>query len=444
MSSTDRAASIARKNMVRLGPFLGLLYLVAYIDRNNVGFAKLGMTDSLGLSATVFGFAAGIFFLGYFLFEVPSNLLLMKFGARRWIARIMATWGIVAIATAFVQGPASFAIARFLLGVAEAGFFPGVLLYLTFWFPQQYRSAVIAVFALSNPLAAVVSAPLSGWLVGLEFMGLEGWQLVYVVEAIPAVLLALVVLKWLPDKPSQARWLSAEESTYLEGALDAERKAVESTHGHLNLLQAIRHPKLWALILVFFGIVFGTYGLALWLPTIIANMGGYSSVTTGWLVAIPNLIAACVMLPWERLARRTRNTPMATGCTLVIAALALAIAVFAQRSPLIAMIALCVGISAMFASTPLFWSLPPTFLTGVAIAGGFAFINSVGNLAGFAGPYAMGWLTDKTGSSTWGLLLVSVITLGSACVAFILGQRGVGHRASDEVAEHDQDTAKTP
>ncbi|MDF5757029.1 MFS transporter [Spongiactinospora sp. TRM90649] len=424
MTSPDIAARVCRKNIRKLAPFLGLLYLIAYIDRNNVGFAKLGMSDALGLSASVFGFAAGVFFIGYFLFEVPSNLVLAKVGARKWIARIMITWGLVTAATAFVQGPVSFSIARFLLGAAEAGFFPGVLLYLTFWFPQHYRSTVIAVFALSNPLANAISAPVSGWLVGIEeFLGLAGWQLVFVVEAIPAVLLAFVVFYWLPDKPADARWLNAEERDWLDTTLAAEAAATERRHGRLRFSDTLRHPRLWALIAVFFGIVFATYGLGLWLPTIVQDLGDYSPAVTGWLVALPNLVAVCVMLPWERRARRRGDMTRQIGVTLLIGSGALLVAVLGAGTPWVAMAALCVGISAMYAATPLFWSTPSTFLTGVAIATGLAFINSVGNLAGFAGPYAIGWLTDATGSPSWGLVLISVLTAVSATVAFVLARR---------------------
>lgn len=417
-------ASAMKKAIWRLGPFLGLLYLVAYMDRNNAGFAKLEMTAALQITEAVFGFAAGIFFIGYLLFEVPSNLLLERFGARKWIARIMISWGIVASLTAFVQDGTQFAIARFVLGIAEAGFFPGVLLYLTLWFPRQYRTQVLAVFVLSNPIANAVAAPLSGWMLELHGMwGLDGWQLVFLLQGIPAVLLAFVVFFWLPDRPQDARWLDSTEQRWINDTLAAETAATEQKHGRLRLREVFSNGRLWTLIVLFFGVVFGAYGLGMWLPTIVKSMGDFSNSTTGWLVALPNLCAALVMLPWERAARKQGNIPLQIGITLTITALSLIAAVAAQGTPILALAALCVGMSALFSTTPLFWSLPPMVLTGTAAAAGLAFINSVGNLAGFAGPYAIGWISETTGSAIWGLLLIAALTLLGATIAFVLSRR---------------------
>ncbi|MGH3691532.1 MAG: MFS transporter [Microbacterium sp.] len=417
-------ASAMKKAIWRLGPFLGLLYLVAYMDRNNAGFAKLEMTTALQITEAAFGFAAGIFFIGYLLFEVPSNLLLERFGARKWIARIMVSWGLVAALTAFVQDGTQFAIARFVLGIAEAGFFPGVLLYLTLWFPRQYRTQVLAVFVLSNPIANAVAAPLSGWMLELHGMwGLDGWQLVFLLQGIPAVLLAFVVFFWLPDRPQDARWLDATEQRWINDTLAAETAATEQKHGRLRLREVFSNGRLWTLIVLFFGVVFGAYGLGMWLPTIVKSMGDFSNSTTGWLVALPNLCAALVMLPWERAARKQGNIPLQIGITLTITALSLIAAVAAQGTPILALAALCVGMSALFSTTPLFWSLPPMVLTGTAAAAGLAFINSVGNLAGFAGPYAIGWISETTGSAIWGLLLIAGLTLLGATIAFVLSRR---------------------
>lgn len=417
-------ASAMKKAIWRLGPFLGLLYLVAYMDRNNAGFAKLEMTTALQITEAAFGFAAGIFFIGYLLFEVPSNLLLERFGARKWIARIMVSWGLVAALTAFVQDATQFAIARFILGIAEAGFFPGVLLYLTLWFPRQYRTQVLAVFVLSNPIANAVAAPLSGWMLELHGMwGLDGWQLVFLLQGLPAVLLAFVVFFWLPDRPQDARWLDPTEQRWINDTLAAETAATEKKHGRLRLREVFSNGRLWTLIVLFFGVVFGAYGLGMWLPTIVKSMGDFSNSTTGWLVALPNLCAALVMLPWERAARKQGNIPLQIGITLTITALSLIAAVAAQGTPILALAALCVGMSALFSTTPLFWSLPPMVLTGTAAAAGLAFINSVGNLAGFAGPYAIGWISETTGSAIWGLLLIAALTLLGATIAFVLSRR---------------------
>lgn len=425
-SATDAAlgASAMKKAIWRLGPFLGLLYLVAYIDRNNAGFAKLEMTEALQITETAFGFAAGIFFIGYLLFEVPSNLLLEKFGARKWIARIMVSWGIVAILTAFVQDGTQFTIARFILGIAEAGFFPGVLLYLTLWFPREYRTQVLAVFALSNPVANAVAAPLSGWIMEMHGMwGLEGWQLVFVVEGIPAVFLAFVVFFWLPDRPQDARWLKPAEQKWIADTLAKETAETEQRHGKMRLREVFSNGRLWMLILLFFGVVFGAYGLGLWLPTIVQNMGDFSNSAIGWLVALPNICAALVMLTWVRLARKQGNIPLQIGISLSITALSLLAAVAAQSIPVLSLAALCVGMSALFATTPMFWSLPPMILTGTAAAAGLAFINSVGNLAGFAGPYAIGWISETTGSAIWGLILIAALTVLGAAIGFVLSRR---------------------
>ncbi|MCV0335935.1 MFS transporter [Microbacterium sp.] len=423
-TSEEVGASAMKKAIWRLGPFLGLLYLVAYMDRNNAGFAKLEMTAALQITEAAFGFAAGIFFIGYLLFEVPSNLLLERFGARKWIARIMVSWGLVAALTAFVQDATQFAIARFVLGIAEAGFFPGVLLYLTLWFPRQYRTQVLAVFVLSNPIANAVAAPLSGWMLELHGMwGLDGWQLVFLLQGIPAVILAFVVFFWLPDRPQDARWLDPTEQRWINDTLAAETAATEQKHGRLRLREVFSNGRLWTLIVLFFGVVFGAYGLGMWLPTIVKSMGDFSNSTTGWLVALPNLCAALVMLPWERAARKQGSIPLQIGITLTITALSLIAAVAAQGTPILALAALCVGMSALFSTTPLFWSLPPMVLTGTAAAAGLAFINSVGNLAGFAGPYAIGWISETAGSAIWGLLLIAGLTLLGASIAFVLSRR---------------------
>lgn len=417
-------AGAMKKAIWRLGPFLGLLYLVAYIDRNNAGFAKLEMSEALQITEAAFGFAAGVFFIGYLLFEVPSNLLLERFGARKWITRIMISWGIVAVLTAFVQDSTQFAIARFILGVAEAGFFPGVLLYLTLWFPKQYRTQVLAVFVLSNPIANAVAAPLSGWILELHGMwGLAGWQLVFVLEGIPAILLAFVVFFWLPDRPRDAKWLNPDERQWISDTLARETADTEQRHGRLSLAAVFGNGRLWTLILLFFGVVFGAYGLGLWLPTIVKNMADFSNVTTGWLVALPNICAAVVLLPWVRAARKQGNIPLQIGVTLSITALSLIAAVIAQSVPVLSLAAICVGMSALFSTTPLFWSLPPMVLTGTAAAAGLAFINSVGNLAGFAGPYAIGWISESTGSAIWGLLLVAGLTVLGAVIGFVLSRR---------------------
>lgn len=291
-SLTPSQSAVLRKVTWRLVPFLCLLYFVAFLDRVNVGFAALSMNQDIGLSASAYGLGAGIFFLGYFLFEVPSNLALERFGARRWLARIMVTWGLISAAMAWVQGPTSFAVLRFALGVAEAGFFPGVILYLTYWFPASTRGVIIGYFLLANPLTNVLGAPLSAWLIEHPIGALKGWQSMFLIEGVPAVLLGFVVLKYLPDSPAQARWLSPQERTDLQAALEQQRQPGQ----HVRLRDGLTSTRVWCFGLIYFGLNLGVYGFGFWAPQIIQSLGALSLTHTGWLTAAPYACGALAML----------------------------------------------------------------------------------------------------------------------------------------------------
>ncbi|MET0271546.1 MAG: MFS transporter [Phenylobacterium sp.] len=414
-------ARVLRKATLRLVPFLGLLFFVAYLDRVNVGFAALTMNRDIGLSAAAYGLGAGIFFIGYFFFEVPSNLILEKVGARRWIARIMITWGLLSASMALVQGPTSFYVVRFLLGVAEAGFFPGIILYLTYWFPGEQRGRIIAMFMMAIPISNIIGAPISTALLDVSILGLKGWQTMFLLEAAPAVILGFVVLFWLADRPAMARWLKPEERTILQDALDREAAVVDHQHLH-GFAAALKSPRLWRFALVYFGVVMGNYGLGFWLPQIVKGFGGVSNQQTGLITAIPYLLAAIGMYLWGRHSDRTGERvwhfvlPTALGSAGFLAASQLG-------DPVAQFAALTVAAIGVTAAPPMFWALPTRFLRSAAAAGGIAMINSVGNLAGYLGPSVMGTLKERTGAYGAGLLALSV-SLGLAALLAIEWRRG--------------------
>lgn len=409
----------------RLLPLIVVIYFVAYIDRSNVGFAALGMNRELGFSAYLYGWGAGIFFLGYFFFEIPSNLVLERVGARRWIARIMVTWGLVSALMVFVRGPWSFLTIRFLLGVAEAGFFPGVLLYFTYWFPYEYRARVISALFIAGPGSNAVSAAISGALLQLDgVLGLSGWKWMFLIESAPAVLLAPVVLALLADKPSSAAWLPADERAWLEARLAAERQRVES-HRRLTLGQALTDSRVLGLSLVYLTIVTATYGVTFFLPLIVKSHG-LSNVATGLATAVPYTIGLVGMLLWARSSdrRQERRRHFVAACVLAAAGLAAAAAGWPLVAFLVAMSLAAVGI---YGSKPAFWPVPSEFLTGTAAAGGIALVNAIGNLGGFVGPYAVGWITDRTHGYAGGLYFLAGCAAASALVALVV-IRPLGNR----------------
>lgn len=415
------------KVSLRLVPFLMLCYFVAYLDRVNVGFAALTMNKDIGISATVFGTGAGIFFFSYFLFEVPSNLALEKFGARKWIARIMLTWGILSGAMALVQGQYSFYLVRVLLGIAEAGFFPGIIFYLTLWFPAVYRARIIGWFMAAIPLSSVIGAPVSGMILGMHGMaGLAGWKWLFILEAAPAILLAFVVWFYLTDRPADARWLSAEERAWLQNRLNAETRAKEEVHG-LSVVQALFNPKVLALSLVYFGAVATNYGIGFWLPQIVKGFG-LSNAGVGFVTALPYVVGTIGMIWWSRRSDAKLERKGHTIIAFVFAAVGIAGSTFVQ-SPEAKMVLLSIGSFGVFAVLPVFWTLPTAFLSGASAAAGIAAINSIGNLAGFFGPFAMGWLKDMTGSFSSGLLLIAACAVMGLVIVM-----GLGHDTSLEKA----------
>jgi MFS transporter, ACS family, tartrate transporter len=405
------------KITLRLIPFMFLLYIVAFLDRVNVGFAALQMNEDLGFSDTVYGIGAGIFFIGYFVFEVPSNLIMERVGARVWIARIMITWGIISSAMFLVRGEASFYVLRFLLGVAEAGFFPGMILYLTYWFPARERARRVALFMTAIPIAGVFGSPLSGALLTLDgFAGLEGWQIMFLAEGIPAVLLGLVVLRFLPNGPDEAGWLQPEERTWLRGALEQENR-IKSEHGEYTTRQALTNGKVWLLSAIYFGIVTSLYGVSLWLPLIIEDISGFGTFAVGLLGAIPYLAGAVGMVFLARHSDATGERRWHVAVAAFVGAVGLVLTGAAGSSTVVEMAALTLAALGIYSTLATFWSLPTAFLSGTAAAAGIALINSVGNLGGFVGPYVVGALSDATGSFYAGLLLLAALVLVAGLLA---------------------------
>ena len=402
----------------RLVPFLIICYLVAYLDRVNVGFAALTMNKDLGISATAYGLGAGIFFFTYFIFEVPSNLFLERFGARKWIARIMLSWGILSGAMAFITGETGFYVVRLLLGAAEAGFFPGIIFYLTLWFPAAYRARIVGYFMAAIPLSSVIGAPVSGYILGMDGLaGLKGWQWLFIIEAMPAVLLSIVVFFYLTDSPADARWLGAEERRWLVRRLELERDQRDAAQ-HFSVGQALLNGKVLALALVYFGAVAANYGVSFFLPQIVKAFG-LSNAATGWVTAIPYAIGIVAMVYWGRRSDRMHERKLHCAGALIVAALGIAgCALF--DDPALKIVSIAIGGAGIFGCLPVFWTLPTAFLSGAAAAAGIAVVNSIGNLAGFAGPYVMGALKDATGGFTAGLLTVAGAALVAAGIVLAL------------------------
>jgi MFS transporter, ACS family, tartrate transporter len=410
----QRAALAAVRR--RLVPFLFLLYIFAYLDRINVGFAALQMREDLGLDAAVYGFGAGIFFVGYFLLEVPSNLVLARVGARRWIARIMISWGIVATAMAFVTGPASFYALRFLLGAAEAGFFPGIILYLTYWFPDAERGRAIALFMTATAIAGVVGGPVSGALLSLHgALGLRGWQWLFLLEGLPSIALGAIVLFYLTDRPEAARWLTPGERAWL-GAVMAAERAQRDASAHPSLRRALTDPRVLLLSAVYFAIVQSFYGVSLWLPEIVQGASQLGALGIGLVSAIPYLCAALGMVFVGRHSDRTGERRLHIALPATIGAIGLLLCV-AAPSPLLSIAALSLGALGIWGSLGPFWALPTAMLGGTGAAGGIALINSIGNLGGFVGPYAVGLVKQATSAFAGGLVALAVVLLLGAGLA---------------------------
>jgi MFS family permease len=423
-SATAAQIAIAREEVVRISvnkaawrliPLLAMGYLVSYIDRTNIGFAALTMNQQLGLTATQFGVAAGIFYVGYVALEVPSCLALRRFGARRWLARIMITWGLAATATAWVSEPQHLYLLRLLTGGAEAGFYPGVIFYLSTWFPPQYRARAFAWFIVANPMSSVISGPLSTALLQLDgTWGLAGWRWMFICEGLPACVLGLVTLYFLPDGRKDVRWLSAEEKHSLDAAIAAEQHPAAIT----DLWRAIRDPRVAILSLSYFFLIVGVLGVTLWLPQILKHHG-LSTGTIGVMSAWPYLLASIGMIAWSHHIDRTRKflANYVLGCML--AALGFSLSVAFDSLP-VTMVGISLALIGMNGCRPALFSILPTFLSGAAAAGSIALINSLGNLGGFVGPYMVGWLKDATGSFTAGMFGLAVMLLAAGLSALLL------------------------
>jgi D-galactonate transporter len=421
-------AQVIGKVSRRIVPFVALCYFLCYLDRVNVGFAALQMNNDLGFTATMFGWGAGIFFFGYFFFEVPSNLALERFGARLWIARIMVTWGLLSAAMALIWDEWSFLVVRFLLGAAEAGFFPGIILFLTYWFPSAYRARMVGRFMAAIPISAVIGSPLSGLILGMDgIWGLRGWQWLFIFEGLPTVLLGLVVMFYLTDGPEKAHWLEDDERRWLIDRLRRER-VVREAHGKHTLWEALKHPRVLVLSLAYFGTAAAGYGLGFWLPTIVKEFG-VSDLQTGFITAIPYAVGIAAVVIWPLLSDRMQERKWNTALAFLVAAAGLALSTLFP-DPVQKMTMLCIAAVGMYAIAPLFWTLPTAFLSGTAAAGGIALINSIGNLAGFLAPYVMGSLKDATGGFGAGLLVVAFFPFLSSILVLILGHNPALERAA--------------
>ena len=419
-SGVDAEAVLARTRL-RLLPLLIILFIVSYLDRVNVSFAKLTMDAALGIDDSVYAFGAGIFFIGYFVFEVPSNLILERVGARRWIARIMLTWGVVSGATAGISGSHGFIFMRLLLGIAEAGFFPGILLYLTYWFPQTERARVVGLFMVAIPLTGLIGSPVSSALLGLDgVLGLQGWQWLLLLEAVPAVVLGVACLRLLPDGPAQAQWLTPAERAWLAATLASERAAVREA-GHVSLRDCMRSLRVWALALVYFAIVVAVYGFGFWLPTLVHSFG-IEVTHVGWFTMLPFACGAPFMVWWGRHSDRKSERVGHLALTSLLALVGFVGAGFSSSlGP--QLLFLCLAAMGIYGSLPIFWTFPTEFLASTAAAAGIALINSVGNLGGYFGPQIVSEMARVGGGFGPALAVLGTVMLVPAAVILIFARQ---------------------
>ena len=416
-------AGAYRKVMWRLVPFLFLCYVVAYLDRVNVGFAKLQMLNDLKFSEAAYGLGAGIFFIGYFIFEVPSNLILHKTGARRWIARIMVTWGFLSASMMFVTSETMFYVLRFFLGAAEAGFFPGIILYLTFWFPSRQRGRIVALFMTAIAMSGVIGGPLSGWIMtamaGVN--GWAGWQWLFLIEGLPSVLMGVIVLFYLDDSIAQAKWLTDAEKDLLQANIAAEQK----TQAHMSIGQTFKNPQVLMLSGLYFFFIMGLYGVSFWLPQLIKNLGVKDIMTVGLLSAIPYGVAAVCMVLVGQSSDRRAERRWHLVVPALLGAVGLVLSGVYGNQPVLGMLALTLGTAGILSVLPVFWTLPTAFLTGASAAAGIALVNSIGNLAGFLSPYMVGLIKDATGNTTLALyVLAASMALGAALTFLVTRSKG--------------------
>lgn len=420
MADTEHGRTVIRKVARRLIPILGLCYFAAFLDRVNIGFAALTMSNDLGLTPAAFGFGAGIFFLGYILCEVPSNIVMGRVGARLWIARIMITWGILSAMTAFVVGERSFYVVRILLGIAEAGFFPGMVVYLTLWFPRADRARMFGLFNMAVPLSSVIGSPISVLI--LTYLdrvgGFAGWQWLFVIEALPAIIMGMVVLTVLPDRPDRAEWLAPADRTWLAATLTREQADREADE-RFTVRGALTDRRVLLMCLVAVGLVIGTTGFAVWMPQIVKAFG-LTTMQTGFVAAIPLLAMAIAMVVSGQHADRTGERIWHVAAPFLASAAGFLLAA-ATASPVMGLIGLTVGAAGVGAATPNIWVFPTTLLTGGAAAAGVALINSVGSTGGFFGPAVIGWIRQVSGSFSGSLVFLATMCVMAALVALLLG-----------------------
>jgi D-galactonate transporter len=416
VEGTSVAYRCRRRIMRRLLPYLFLLYVIAYLDRVNVGFAALQMRTDLKFADDVIGFGAGIFFVGYFLLEIPGCIIVEKWSARRWIARIMISWGIVAVLMGFVQTKTQFYSLRFLLGAAEAGFFPGIIVYLSHWFRHQDRAKVVAMFMAAQPIAIILGAPASGLLLDVNWVGLAGWRWLFIIEGLPAIIFGVVTIFYLTDWPHQARWLPVDERDWLTAELEYERQAKQREHSPSSILQAFRHREVILLTLAFFCIVTAAYGFTFWLPTIVKRASGSSNLVVSLLSAIPYVagLAAILVVGWS--SDRTGERRWHTALSMLAVSVGLLLGVLAHQHIALAIAMFSVGVVGLYGYLPGFWALPTSFLTGTAAAASIGLINSIGNLGGWAGPWLIGYLSKVTGSFVSGALCLALSAMIAAAL----------------------------
>jgi MFS transporter, ACS family, tartrate transporter len=407
---SDRAR---RRIMRRIMPYVFLLFMVAFLDRVNVGYAALQMKGDLGFTDDVLGFGAGIFFIGYFALEIPGSILVEKWSARGWIARIMISWGMLAIGTGFVHTKTQFYWVRFFLGAAEAGFFPGIIVYFSHWFRYEDRAKAVALFMAAIPISNIIGAPVSGLLLGINWLGLAGWRWLFFIEGAPAIILGIITIFYLADWPAQAKWLPDDEREWITSELEQENKAKQVVHSY-RVWEALRHREVILLTLAYFFMVTSVYGFNFWLPTIIEKLSGYSNLVVTLITALPYCVAliAILLIGWS--SDRTKERRWHTALSMATASLGLLLSVVSREHTVLAVSMFCLAAAGMYSYLPGFWALPTSFLTGTAAAASIGLINSIGNLGGFVGPYVVGYVSKTTNSFAGGVLYLSFSALLAA------------------------------
>jgi D-galactonate transporter len=413
-------ADRARRRIVRrLIPFLFLLYIINYLDRVNVSYAALEMTKDLNFTPEVFGFGAGIFFAGYFLLEIPGTLLIELWSARAWIARIMITWGIVAVMMGFMNSARQFYWLRLVLGAAEAGFFPGIIVYLTHWFRYQDRAKAVALFMAAVPLSNFIGSPVSGLLLGVKWLGLAGWRWLFIIEGTPAIILGIVTIFYLTDWPHQAKWLAKDEREWITGELEKEKQITTAAHS-FRVWEALKDREVGLLALAYFFIITGLYGFNFWLPTIVKTLSGLPNLAVTLISALPYLIGFVALVLVGVSSDRSGERRWHTAIPMLVAGAGLLLSAAAQSSAPLAVAMFCIAAAGLYSFFPAFWALPTTFLAGSAAAASIGLINSIGNLGGFVGPYVVGYLNNKTNSFFGGMMYLSLSAIVGAALILAL------------------------